>query len=71
MANLEAALRAECELGATVAAVWRDSPQYAQLESPPPCPSVAVDGRLVVRNGVIDYDQLRRRLTSADWDAAS
>ena len=71
MTNLEAALRAECELGVGVVQIWADSPEYERLQSPPPCPAVAIDGRIFVENGAIDYDDLRRRLVREDWDAAS
>lgn len=55
------ASRAEAELGATLSIVKKTSPQYS-AGIDPPCPSVVVNGRIVVRDGAVDYDLLRAEM---------
>ena len=43
--------------------VKKTSPEYAAAKDPPPCPSVMVDGKFIVRDGVVDVEQLRAVLT--------
>lgn len=57
--NFEAAGQVVGELGAEIAVVKKTSAEYGSLEDPPPCPSVAVDGRFLVRNGTVTPEGLR------------
>ena len=56
--NLAAASRAEAELGAEIVIVKKTSPDYRPGVDPP-CPSVVVDGRLLVSDGTVTFEQLR------------
>lgn len=53
---------AEKELGATVILISKLSKEYLAQNSPPPCPSVAVNASLVVRDGIISYEALKTAL---------
>ena len=53
-----AASRAEAELGAQIVIVKKTSPEY-RPGTDPPCPSVAVDGKLLVSDGTVTFEQLR------------
>ena len=63
MANQDAARRAAQEFGAKIRTIKKTSPEYAAEKDPPPCPSVTVDGKFIVRDGVADIEQLRAALT--------
>ncbi len=56
---MEAAGRAEKELGAEVQVLKKTSTDYAQEKDPPPCPSVAVNGRFTAWNDTITYEALK------------
>ncbi len=55
---MEAAGRAEKELGATIQVIKMSSREYALEDDPPPCPSVVVDGRLIVEDAMVTYEAL-------------
>lgn len=63
MMNMEAAERLRGELGLELNIIKKTSPEYAREDDPPPCPSVAVGGRFVVKDGVIGYDELKREIS--------
>ena len=56
---MEAAGRAEKELGAEIIAVKKTSKEYQMERDPLHCPSVVVNGRIVARNDVITYQALK------------
>lgn len=55
---METAGRAEKELGAALRVVGMTSREYALEDDPPPCPSVMVDGVLIVEDGKVTYEAL-------------
>jgi hypothetical protein len=61
---MDAAGRAEQELGVAVEVVKKGSPGYALEGDPPPCPSVMVNGELVAE-GAVAYEVLRDELLAA------
>jgi hypothetical protein len=64
MTNLEAARRAEQEFGAGIIVIQKTSAEYAREKNPPPCPSVAVNGTLIVRNDTVTYEGLKAAILS-------
>lgn len=62
MMNVQAAERLRGELGIELNIIKKTSPEYAREEDPPPCPSVAVGGRFVVKDGVIGYEDLKAEI---------
>ena len=56
---MQSARRAEDELGAEIVVIKKTSEEYARETAPPPCPSVALDGRLIVTNGTVTYEELK------------
>jgi hypothetical protein len=62
MMNMQAAQRLREELGLEIFVIKKTSEEYAKEKDPPPCPSVAVDERFVVRDGVIVYDELKAEI---------
>ncbi len=38
------------------------SSEYEREDDPPPCPSVAVDGRLVAEDAMVTYEALERAI---------
>lgn len=46
-------------MGAEVVIVKKPSPEYALEKDPPPCPSVAVNGRVVARNDIVTIEALK------------
>jgi hypothetical protein len=59
--NLAAASRAEAELGAELVIVKKTSTGY-RPGIDPPCPSVMVNGNLLVSDGTATFEQLRDAL---------
>jgi hypothetical protein len=51
------ASRAEAELGAGIVIVKKTSPEYRPGVDPP-CPSVVVNGKLLVSDGTVTFEQL-------------
>lgn len=60
--NVEAAGKAVEELGVEIVVVKKGSDEYFMEGFPPPCPSVAVGDRLIVKDGTVDYDTLRAEI---------
>ncbi len=56
---------AEKDFGAEVVIISKTSEEYRAESNPPPCPSVAINGNIVVRDGVIAYEELKADLLSA------
>lgn len=61
-ANMEAAEKAREELGVKLLVVRNGSDEYYAESFPPPCPSVAVGDRVIVKDGTVDFDTLRDEL---------
>jgi len=51
-------------LGAEVVIIKKTSPEYALEKDPPPCPSVAVNGRIIARNNSVTYEALKTTILS-------
>ena len=62
MMNMQAAERLRDELGLELAVVKKTSEEYAREKDQPPCPSVAVGERFVVKDGVIGYEELKAEI---------
>ncbi len=56
---MEAAGRAVKELNVCLEIIKKTSPEYARAKDPLPCPSVLLNGRIIVRNDTITYQGLR------------
>lgn len=56
---MESARWAEKELGAETRTIKKTSQEYAQEKDPPPCPSVMVNGRFIVKNDIISQEALK------------
>ena len=61
---MDAAGRAEKELGAAIQVIKMSSRDYALEDDPPPCPSVMVDGELIAEDGTVTYEALKAALLS-------
>jgi hypothetical protein len=61
---MNAAGLAEKEFGAQIVVVKKTSKEYSQEKDPPPCPSVAVNGRFIAKNDVVLYEALKTALQS-------
>ncbi len=44
--------------------IKKPSPEYAREKNPPPCPSVAVNGRLIAKNNIVTFEALKATLLS-------
>jgi len=60
--NMEAARKAKENLGIELVIIKKGSDEYYSERYPPPCPSVAVDSRLIVKDGTVDYEQLQAEI---------
>lgn len=60
--NMAAAREAEKEFGAKIVVIKKSSSEYAGEKDPPPCPSVMVNGRFIVRNDIIMYEALKEAI---------
>ncbi len=61
---MEAAGRAEKEMGAAIEVVKKSSKEYVLEDDPPPCPSVMVNGELIAE-GAVAYEVLKAELLAA------
>jgi hypothetical protein len=61
---MEAAGRAEKELGAEIRVIKRTSSEYAAEKDPPPCPSVMVNGRFISKKDMVTYEELKAAILS-------
>lgn len=60
--NMLAAQKAKETLGIDIVVVKKGSDEYYSESNPPPCPSVAVGGKLIVKDGTVDYEQLQAEI---------
>ncbi|MBI5191471.1 MAG: hypothetical protein HZA22_12485 [Nitrospirae bacterium] len=60
--NLDAAKEVQREYPVHVEVISKGSEQYAGLTEPPPCPSVALDGRIIKEYGVVTSEDLKKEL---------
>jgi hypothetical protein len=56
---------AATEFGAEISVIKKTSPEYTVEKDPPPCPSVMVNGKLLVRNGTVSYADIKSELAGA------
>jgi hypothetical protein len=56
---MDAAGRAEKELGAEIKVIKKTSGEYANEKDPPPCPSVMVNGRLLAKNDTVTFEAIK------------
>ena len=59
---MDAAGQAHDELGAEIAVIRKTSKEYGTEKNPPPCPSVAMNGRIISRNDTVTYEALKAAL---------
>jgi hypothetical protein len=64
MSNMEAARDAEKDFGAEIVVIKKTSPEYDVLQDKSACPSVAVNGRLIAKNDIVTFEQLKTTLQS-------
>lgn len=62
MLILDAARRAEKDLGAEIVIIKKTSAEYAALQEKPPCPSVKVDDRFISRGELVTFDQMKKAI---------
>lgn len=62
MRILDAARRAEKELGAEILIIKKTSTEYASLQEKPPCPSVKVNDRFISRGELVMFDQMKKAI---------
>jgi hypothetical protein len=60
--NMLAARKAKETMGIDIVVVKKGSDEYYSESNPPPCPSVAVNDRLIVKDGTIDSEQLQAEI---------
>ncbi len=56
---MAAAGQAVKELGAELKVIKKTSPEYAAEKDAPPCPSVKVNDRFIVKNDVVTFEALK------------
>jgi hypothetical protein len=61
---MDAARRAEKELGAEIVVIRKTSKEYSSEKDPPPCPTVLVNGRIIARNADVSYAALKTAILS-------
>lgn len=66
---MEAAGRAEKELGAVIKVIKKTSPEYSAEKDPPPCPSVIVNAIFIAKNDTVTYDALKAAIKSSGSEA--
>ncbi len=62
MSNMEAAGQVARELGIEIKTIKKTSPEYASEKNPPPCPSVMVNNRFIVKNDIVSYEALKNAI---------
>lgn len=60
--NLDAANEVQREYPVQVQVIKKGSEEYAGIVEPPPCPSVAVDGRVIKEYGVVTADDIKKEM---------
>jgi hypothetical protein len=61
---MEAARRAEQELQTEIVIISRISQQYEAQSNPPPCPSVALGSRWLVKDGTVTFEDLKSAIVA-------
>jgi hypothetical protein len=56
---MEAAGRAEKELGAEIKVIKKTSNEYRMEKAPPPCPSVMVNREFIAKNDNVKFEALK------------
>ncbi len=56
---MEAAGRAETELGAEIRIIKKTSNEYRMEKDPPPCPSVMVNGTFIGRKEIVKFEAMK------------
>jgi hypothetical protein len=56
---MDAARRAEKELGAEIVVIRKTSKEYGSEKDPPPCPTVLVNGRTIARKKDVTFEALK------------
>ncbi len=64
---MAAAGQAAKELGAEVKVIKKTSPEYAAEKNPPPCPSVMVNDRFIVKNDIVTYETFKAAIQGDTW----
>ena len=59
---MDAARRVIEEYPVSLEVIRKGSTEYMGMDDPPPCPAVAIDGRLIKEYGVVTADELKREL---------
>lgn len=60
--NMQAAQKAQESLGVELVIIKKGTDEYFMESYPPPCPSVAVNEKFMVKDGTVDYEQLKIEL---------
>lgn len=56
---MEAARRAEEQFKAEIVTIKKPSMTYLMMKERPPCPSVAVNGRYLVQDGTVTFEEIK------------
>ncbi|MGE5808159.1 MAG: hypothetical protein ACM32I_03440 [Nitrospirota bacterium] len=56
---MEAAGRAERELGAEIRVIKKTSSEYRMEKDPPPCPSVMVNGQFIAKKENVKFEAIK------------
>ena len=67
---MDAARVAEQELGAEIRTIKKTSQEYAREKDPPPCPSVMVDEKFIVKNDTVTIEVLKTAITNSSGGQA-
>lgn len=70
MSNVAAAREAEKEFGAEIRIIKKTSQEYAREKDPPPCPSVMLDGKFIVKNDTVTSEVLKTAITGSNGTEA-
>jgi|GEM_PF-3480772 len=60
--NVEAAQKVQEEYPIEIRIVKHGSEEYHKEENPPPCPSIALDGRILKEYGVMTPEEIKKEL---------
>ncbi|HLB24896.1 MAG TPA: hypothetical protein VJM83_01070 [Nitrospirota bacterium] len=60
--NLDSAQKVQEEYPVEIKIVKHGSEEYYREDNPPPCPSIALDGRLLKEFGVMSPDEIKKEL---------
>jgi len=60
--NLDAAKKVQEEYPVHVKVIPKSSEEYQNMQDPPPCPSIFLDGRVLKEYGVMNSEELKGEL---------